>query len=342
MNFQRQIDIFDFPDKADIEAQIKFVLNYAILAPSTHNSQPWLFKIRESECQIYYDPKLILPEADPKTRDLHISIGCAIENLILAATYFNIFDFIGYGPFEDREQLATVRFKKYMGIKNDEYKRILDIITQRIDSRGLFSSEPVPADLINRISLVIQGYLVDNINVHWITEKNKIIELSLLTAEGLKTAYRRPAFRREMSQWMHHSLTKSRDGIPGYALRMPLLLSFVLPTLVRWFNLGGLLSKLNYKSLSSAPLVAVITATKDHPNIWMNVGRLVERLMLEFNSFSWQTSIFVAAVEMGNFYSEIQKIIGTNQMPQFLFVVGKVDLLHKATPRHELTEKIIS
>ncbi len=342
MDIKRQISISDFPDKANLESQIKFVLSYAILAPSTHNSQPWLFKIKASECQIYYDPKLVLPEADPKTRDLHISIGCTVENLILAATYFNIFDSINYGPFEYKEHLATVNFKKYTGVRNDKYKRILNTITKRIDARGLFSSEPVPIDLINRISSVVQEYLVYNINIHWITEKNKIIKLSLLTADGLKAAYRSPIFRREMSRWMRHSLTKSKDGIPGYALRMPFLLSFMLPTLVRWFNLGGLLSKLNYKSLSSAPLVTVITADKDHPNTWLNIGRLVERLFLEFNSFGWQTSIFVAAVEMGNFYSEIQKIIGTNQIPQFLFVVGKVDLLHKATPRHELTKKIIS
>ncbi|MEK6883506.1 MAG: nitroreductase, partial [Nanoarchaeota archaeon] len=93
----RRINFSDFPVKADLESQIKFLLNYAILAPSTHNSQPWLFKIKKSECQMYYDPRLVLPEADPKTRDLHISIGCAVENLILAAKYFNIFDSVSYG-----------------------------------------------------------------------------------------------------------------------------------------------------------------------------------------------------------------------------------------------------
>ncbi|MDP3093304.1 MAG: hypothetical protein Q8N16_00905 [bacterium] len=338
----RLINPEEFPRNGDLQEHIKFALSYAILAPSTHNSQPWLFKIKAPECQIYYDPKLLLPEADPKTRDLHISIGCAIENLILAATYFNIFDSISYGPFEDKEQLAAIRFKKYTGARNDEYKRILDTITKRINARGLFSSEPVPTNLINLISSATQHYLVEGINVHWVTDKDKIIKLSRLTVEGLKIAYRRPAFRREMSRWMHHSLTKNKDGLPGYALRMPLLLSFVLPTLVKWFNLGGLLSKLNYKSLSSAPLVTVITATKDNQNTWLKVGLLAERLMLEFNSFGWQTSIFVAAVEMGYLQSEIKKVVGTDQIPQFLFVVGKVDLLHQATPRHELTKKVIS
>ncbi|KKR14815.1 MAG: Nitroreductase [Candidatus Falkowbacteria bacterium GW2011_GWA2_39_24] len=338
----RLINPEKFSGNNDLQEHIKFVLNYAILAPSTHNSQPWLFKIKTPECHIYYDPKLLLPEADPKTRDLHISIGCAIENLILVAIYFNIFDSVNYGPFENKEQLVTIHFKKYTGTKNNEYKRLLDTITKRINARGSFSSKPVPTDLINLISSTTQHYLAEGINTHWITDKDKITRLSMLTAEGLKTAYRYPSFRKEMSHWMHHSLTKNKDGLPGYALRIPLLLSFVLPTLVKWFDLGSLLSKLNYKSLNSAPLVVIITAAEDNQITWLKVGRFVERLMLEFNSFGWQTSIFVAAVEMGCFQNEIQKVIGTNQIPQFLFVVGKIDSLHQATPRHELIKKIIS
>jgi len=37
-NNPRQISISDFPEKEGLEAQIKFVLNYAILAPSTHSN----------------------------------------------------------------------------------------------------------------------------------------------------------------------------------------------------------------------------------------------------------------------------------------------------------------
>lgn len=338
----RQINLSDFPAEADLETQIKFILNYAILAPSTHNSQPWLFKIDAPDCQIYYDPKLILSEADPKTRDLHISIGCAVENLILAAKYFNIFSSVSCGQFQDNNLLAKVQFKNYPGAVNSEYRTILDAVPKRINARGLFKPEPVPVNIIDSVSSNAQSYLVEGIKVHWITDKDKILKLATLTANGLKAAYHRPAFRKEMSQWLRHSLTKRKDGLPGYTLRMPLLLSFLLPTLVKWFDLGGFLGKLNYKSLSSAPLLVVITAPEDNPDVWLNVGRLAERLMLEFSSRGWQTSIFVAAVEIGDFHKEVQRVIGTSQIPQFLFAVGKIDLLHHLTPRHELAEKVIS
>ena len=34
-----------FPREGSKIEQMKFLLNYAILAPSSHNTQPWLFKI---------------------------------------------------------------------------------------------------------------------------------------------------------------------------------------------------------------------------------------------------------------------------------------------------------
>jgi nitroreductase len=34
-----------FPKDGTKTEQLKFILNYAILSPSSHNTQPWLFKI---------------------------------------------------------------------------------------------------------------------------------------------------------------------------------------------------------------------------------------------------------------------------------------------------------
>jgi nitroreductase len=36
----------DFPRSGDVEEKLRFLLNYAVLAPSVHNTQPWLFRVR--------------------------------------------------------------------------------------------------------------------------------------------------------------------------------------------------------------------------------------------------------------------------------------------------------
>ena len=57
----------------------------AILAASPHNTQPWLFKITNSSIELYLDPKRNVGALDPYLREEHIGMGCALQNLLLAA-----------------------------------------------------------------------------------------------------------------------------------------------------------------------------------------------------------------------------------------------------------------
>ena len=57
----------------------------AILAASPHNTQPWLFKVTNSSIELYIDTRRNVGALDPYLREEHIGIGCALENLMLAA-----------------------------------------------------------------------------------------------------------------------------------------------------------------------------------------------------------------------------------------------------------------
>lgn len=61
------------------------LVHYAIMAPSGHNTQPWKFRIQENTISIFPDFSRRLPVVDPLDRELYISLGCALENLIVAA-----------------------------------------------------------------------------------------------------------------------------------------------------------------------------------------------------------------------------------------------------------------
>ena len=45
------LSALDLPEFGSSAEKLKFLLRYAILAPSTHNSQPWLFHIRGDEIE---------------------------------------------------------------------------------------------------------------------------------------------------------------------------------------------------------------------------------------------------------------------------------------------------
>ena len=51
-------------------ADLLFMVEHAIKAPSGHNTQPWKFKINEHSVDIYPDYGKALPVVDPDNREL--------------------------------------------------------------------------------------------------------------------------------------------------------------------------------------------------------------------------------------------------------------------------------
>jgi len=335
-----QIDPKDFYETQTQEEKLRFLLQFAVLAPSTHNTQPWLFEIRENSCVIYFDRSLQLPEADPKERDLYISLGCCIENLILAAKYFGMFERIEYHFKENL--VGEVFLHDSTGI-HDEYEYTLSAISKRMNARGIFEPRAVDSAFVEQIRRILsEEYSFEPpIKAIFTENKDDINRLAILTAQGLLLAHGKPSFRKEMSRWIHNNLSRKRDGMPGYALRMPFLLSFIIPPAIRFFNLGKLLAKLNYKSFSSTPLVCGFFCSEESQRVWLLLGRMAERLMLEFQSRGLQTSIFVASIEMGDLYKKVQETFHTSLRPQFLLCIGHMAAPQPKTPKYSVDAKLI-
>lgn len=324
--------------------EIKALLRYAILAPSTHNSQPWLFRIEGSSCKIYHNPSLRLPEADPLGRDLYISIGCSIENLVIAARNFGFYSDIIYHLSAKDNLVAEINFRKIKTPEALEKQNaaLFEAISKRINVRGQFAKKEVPSDFLENLGKITEGREDKNLRVDFITLPRAIEKIAALTAEGIKIAYRKPSFRKEMSRWVHSSFTRKLDGLPGYSLCMPALLSLVMPLFIRFFNLGKILSYLNYKSIVSAPLAIIISAKENSPREWIEVGRIGERLMLSSTALGLKNSIFVAAIEMGQLSQTLQKLILAEDFtPQFLFAAGFMATYQKPSPRRPLEDVLL-
>ncbi len=56
-----------------------------ILASNPHNTQPWIFTVAEDRIEIRADTARNLGGFDPYLREMHIGLGCAIENMVVAA-----------------------------------------------------------------------------------------------------------------------------------------------------------------------------------------------------------------------------------------------------------------
>lgn len=61
------------------------LVRYATLAASSHNTQPWKFRLERGRILILPDLSRRCSAVDPDDHHLYASLGCAAENLLLAA-----------------------------------------------------------------------------------------------------------------------------------------------------------------------------------------------------------------------------------------------------------------
>ena len=72
-------------DWQDAETAPERIVAAGILASNPHNSQPWLFRITDSAIDLFADPSRQIGVIDPFRREMYIGLGCALENMVLAA-----------------------------------------------------------------------------------------------------------------------------------------------------------------------------------------------------------------------------------------------------------------
>src|SRR5579859_3205339 len=97
----------DFPATGPAVEQIQFLLNYAVLAPSRHNVQPWLFKVEGNAVALYADQSRALPVADSANREMIISCGAALANFLIASRHFGFAPNVELSPELDSHYMLA-------------------------------------------------------------------------------------------------------------------------------------------------------------------------------------------------------------------------------------------
>jgi len=340
MNIHK-ISTKSFTSLKTVEERIKYLLRYAVLAPSTHNSQPWLFKIKGNKCEIHLNKEKKIPYADPKGRDMYISLGCCIENFLLAAKYFGVFDNLEIVLKKELVAIVTIKSKVLKSKNKEELRCLVKTITNRQNKRGSYNKNCIPSFLLNSISKIANDYKGVCLEIN--TNRETINEVSRLTGQSVLEAYRKEEFRKEIIKWFIGNKSLKKEGIPGYSLLLPSIISKIFPIVINKINLGPLISFMTTKKMNTSRALFIFSSKNDTKKDWVMVGRFAERAMLELQEKKLSTSIYVAAIEGSKSHrKELKKILRIDGRPQFLFGAGYMSLKIKHTPRYNVEEKIVN
>lgn len=204
----------DWPLNGDDREKLHFLLRYAILAPSGHNTQPWLFKLSGNTLELHADRTRCLPVVDPEDRELVISCGCALYFLSTAARKFSYRTEIEEFPDPSSpDLLAQINIVSAEPASKNELK-LFTAILKRHTNRQAFEKRRPPQEILNQLIGVAEE---ERVWLQIISEEDKRQAIADLIAEGDRIQASNKHFRRELSSWVHSNRSRCSDGMPGYA-----------------------------------------------------------------------------------------------------------------------------
>jgi len=314
------VDAGECPTDGSIEDQARFVLRYAILAPSSHNAQPWAFEVDGDEIHIAAEESRWLEAADPDKRELSISLGCAVENCCVAAEHFGFDPHIEYrDPASDGAVTVTLGEGEPADPRPAE---LFDALTTRTTSHEVFDGRPLEDAARERLDTAetpagVTLQVVDDPVV-----KTAVAELQ---AEADRRQMEDPAYRKELGHWV---------GIG--ALGSSWLLARIGQAVVSHLDIGDREAAKNSKLVQSAPVIAVLSTDSDTAVAQVRAGQTFERIALLADSEGVAVHPMSQTLERPPLRTQLGDLLDTPGVPQHLFRLGYADEASEHTPRWPL------
>ena len=309
------IDEADFYELETREEQMRFLLRYAILAPSGHNTQPWSFRITPDGVQVHADTSRRLLIVDRDDRELLMSIGAAITNFRVAAAHFGFDTTVTYETRSlETAPVATILVTETCA-PNPELGSLFPAIRKRHTNREPYDEQPLEPAALQAICDVVDANL-STLRLILPRDKERVADC-VETAE--RTLMTRPAYRAELADWVSNA-DERKDGLSAEAVGMPRILSGLAPWLIRNFDAGDLQARRDVELTRSASMLIAVTSDEDQVSL-VKAGETFELLLLTITRCGLQYSFLSAPVEVDDTRETLRLLIGGSE-PQLLLRVG--------------------
>ncbi|MFJ7064021.1 Acg family FMN-binding oxidoreductase [Streptomyces sp. NPDC101115] len=248
---------------------VRLLVEQAIRAPSSHNTQPWRFRRADGAIELHADRSRALPVNDPDNRELFISCGAALLNLRVAARHYGFLASPDLLPDPADDWLCARLTLSEAGPETPDEALLYAAITRRRTYRKPFADRMVPDDCPQRIREAAEA------EDTWLSLVPAGLRESIaaLVGEGDRRQFADPGWRRELARWM-------RPRSRGDGLTVPAPTAPITRTVIRSFNLGARVAKRDAALLRTAPVVAVLSSRTDDRLAWLATGQALQRVLL--------------------------------------------------------------
>jgi hypothetical protein len=311
-------------------AGLRNLVRSATLAASSHNTQPWKFVVGQSSVvgqgsiEIHPDNTRQLQVLDPAGRELWISLGCALENLLIAAQAAGYAPEVTYPDADpDAEEIIRVR----LSADSPQSSPLVAAISKRQNTRSLYDGQPVQSAVLKQLQAV---RLEPGVSVQFVLEPSELSAVLEYINQGNLKQYADPAFKQELIHWLRFTKKDALATLDGLYTR-----SSGNPEVPRWLGqmvVGGTKPQAQadadaskFRSSSGAVLIA---SDADNKAAWVRTGQVYERLALQMTALNVQSAFLNQPIEVGSVRSQLRSAMKLGgALPQLLMRFGHGPLL---------------
>ena len=288
----------------------------AIKAASSHNTQPWKFRLEPDAISILPDLSRRCPAVDPDDHHLYASLGCAAENLLIAAQAAGL---KGHASYSAAEAGVRVDFEKMAPSPTD----LFEAIPKRQCSRAQYDGTALATEQLRLLEDAGQG---DGVSVRLLTDRQMVAQVAEFVAAGNIAQFADPAWTQELKAWIRFNAREAAitgDGLYGAVMGNP--------DAPRW--LGALFMRLGFSAerqnrkdiayIRSSAAVAVVHSESDDIPHLIEAGRCYERLALKATALDLRTAFINQPVEMPALRAQFAAFLGIgHRRPDLVVRIG--------------------
>lgn len=256
----------------------------ASLAPSADNMQPWAFCKANNSIEVYCVNLRMLP-TDVMGMFTWISIGAAIQNIVLAASSYNLTADVSYK--ENGETAAIITFTN-----NAKKSHLVDSINRRTTNRAAFESESIDDKLIKELDKSITGF---DAKLFWTKSAKDLKKMANFDAHlSYIRLEHKPLhdelfeilrFNNKQNESLRFGLNFESLGVPKFAVSFAKLLQYwSINKIVSSLGVGRLVAKQLSNKLKKNGCICLITTLGRNRVCYMESGRALQNFWLTATS----------------------------------------------------------
>jgi nitroreductase len=327
----------DYPADGPMEERLKFLLRYAILAPSGPNTQPWKFAIHDSGISVFADLSRSLPFVDPSNRTLFMSVGCAIANLAVAGAHFGFAPSINYFPDGQENDLAA-KVQLSPGQKPaDRQDDLFAQIQRRHTTKDRYENATIEAAQLKEMERNIN---LPGLYLTYLADEDAKDRMADLVSRAHQIQLAKKDFRQNLGEWLRSNWTADPDGMPLYTFGVPDVISLGFPAAFKEFDLSRPVIYRDSGLIHDCSTLAVLTSDQDDKLTWTMCGFALENLLLRATSYDIRASFFSQPIGVPVLRDELKTQVNRGH-PQLIFSLGMAKPM-RPSPRRPIEDVIIS